>query len=74
MSSWSGSVRLGSLNCGRRAVKLLSLKYGQKIAAYYIENESGATLARPKLMQLINDASEGDIILVEQIDRLARLD
>lgn len=47
--------------------------HGQKIAAYYIENESGATLARPKLMQLIEDASEGDIILVEQIDRLARL-
>lgn len=47
--------------------------HGQKIAAYYIENESGATLARPKLMQLIDDASEGDIILVEQIDRLARL-
>ena len=47
--------------------------HGQKIAAYYIENESGATLTRPKLMQLISDASEGDIILVEQIDRLARL-
>ena len=44
-----------------------------KIAAFYIENESGATLARPKLMQLIADAHEGDVILVEQIDRLARL-
>ena len=44
-----------------------------KIAAFYIENESGATLARPKLMQLIADAHESDVILVEQIDRLARL-
>ena len=44
-----------------------------KIAAFYIENESGATLVRPQLMQLIEDAHEGDIILVEQIDRLARL-
>ncbi|WP_298810260.1 recombinase family protein [uncultured Psychrobacter sp.] len=48
-------------------------EYGHKIAAFYIENESGATLERPKLMQLIDDAHEGDVILVEQIDRLARL-
>ena len=47
--------------------------HGHKIAAFYIENESGATLERPQLMQLIDDAHEGDVILVEQIDRLARL-
>ena len=47
--------------------------HGHKIAAFYVENESGATLVRPKLMQLIEDAHEGDVILVEQIDRLARL-
>ena len=48
-------------------------EYGHKVAAFYIENESGATLVRPELMQLIDDAHEGDVILVEQIDRLARL-
>jgi DNA invertase Pin-like site-specific DNA recombinase len=48
-------------------------EHGHKIAAFYTENESGATLERPQLMQLIDDASEGDVILVEQIDRLARL-
>ena len=47
--------------------------HGHKIAAFYVENESGATLIRPQLMQLIDDAHEGDVILVEQIDRLARL-
>ena len=47
--------------------------HDHKIAAFYVENESGATLERPQLMQLIDDASDGDIILVEQIDRLARL-
>lgn len=46
---------------------------GKKIASFYVENESGATLTRPELMRLISDAGEGDIILVEQIDRLARL-
>ena len=48
-------------------------EYGHKIAAFYTENESGAKLERPQLMQLIDDASQGDVILVEQIDRLARL-
>ena len=47
--------------------------HGHKIAAFYVENESGATLERPQLMQLIDDAHDGDVILVEQIDRLARL-
>ena len=47
--------------------------HGHKIAAFYVENASGATLVRPKLMQLIEDAHKGDAILVEQIDRLARL-
>ena len=47
--------------------------HGKKIASFYVENESGATLTRPELMRLISDAGEGDIILVEQIDRLARL-
>ena len=47
--------------------------HGHKIASFYVENESGAILVRPKLMQLIEDAHEGDVILVEQIDRLARL-
>lgn len=45
----------------------------QVIASYYIENESGATLQRPELMRLIDDAHKGDVLLVEQIDRLARL-
>lgn len=44
-----------------------------KIAAWYFETESGAKLRRPKLMELIAEACEGDILLVEQIDRLARL-
>jgi len=38
-----------------------------------VENVSGATLHRPELMKLIADSGEGDIVLVEQIDRLARL-
>lgn len=46
---------------------------GLRIAARYIENESGAKLARPELFRLLEDSNEGDIILVEQVDRLSRL-
>ncbi len=31
-------------------------EHGHQIASFYVENESGATLARPELMRLIRDA------------------
>jgi len=46
---------------------------GLKVAGYYTENESGATLKRPELFRLIGDAHPGDVLLVEQVDRLSRL-
>lgn len=44
-----------------------------QIVASYVENESGASLARPELFRLISDCLPGDILLVEQVDRLSRL-
>jgi DNA invertase Pin-like site-specific DNA recombinase len=41
--------------------------------AEYIENFSGTKLDRPALTLLLNDAEEGDILLVESVDRLSRL-
>jgi DNA invertase Pin-like site-specific DNA recombinase len=46
---------------------------GLKIAATYIENESGASLKRPELFRLLNDCHPGDVLLIEQVDRLSRL-
>lgn len=46
---------------------------GLKVAAWYTENESGAKLNRPELFRLIEDSHEGDVLLVEQVDRLSRL-
>ena len=46
---------------------------GLKIAATYIENESGASLNRPELFRLLSDCQAGDVLLIEQIDRLSRL-
>ncbi|ENG7506311.1 recombinase family protein [Vibrio parahaemolyticus] len=47
---------------------------GHRVAGWYIENESGASLQRPELLRLLDDAAIGDAILIEQIDRLSRLD
>lgn len=46
---------------------------GVKIAAFYTENESGASLKRPELFRLLDDCQPGDVLLVEQVDRLSRL-
>lgn len=46
---------------------------GLKIAAYYVENESGASLQRPELFRLLAECHEGDVLLIEQVDRLSRL-
>lgn len=46
---------------------------GLKIAATYTENESGASLKRPELFRLLADCQPGDVLLVEQVDRLSRL-
>lgn len=46
---------------------------GYRIDAWYIENESGASLQKPELMRMLDEADKGDVILIEQIDRLSRL-
>lgn len=42
-------------------------------AVEYIENESGTKLDRPILNKLLNEAEQGDVLLVESVDRLSRL-
>lgn len=39
----------------------------------YIENYSGTKLDRPELNRLLQEAEQGDILLVESVDRLSRL-
>lgn len=46
---------------------------GLTVGAWYEENESGATLERKKLFDLVDDSNPGDVILLEQVDRLSRL-
>ena len=49
-----------------------SKDYSKKNIAY-IENYSGTKLDRPQLTKLLNEAKQGDILLVESVDRLSRL-
>ncbi len=60
-------------NRARAQLDAFAAERGLSIAATYIENESGAKLARPELFRLLSDAKPGDILLVEQVDRLSRL-
>lgn len=48
-------------------------KNNVKADKWYIENESGAKLDRPVLLELLAESETGDILLIEQIDRLTRL-
>ncbi len=47
---------------------------GLHIACWFEENESGASLKRPELFHLLDVAQPGDVLLVEQVDRISRLD
>jgi DNA invertase Pin-like site-specific DNA recombinase len=54
-------------------LKAFAAERGLKIASWYRENESGTKLDRPELFKLLSDAQEGDVLLIEQVDRLSRL-
>lgn len=58
----------------KESIKVFVEEKNQRIAGWYIENVSGASLQRPELMRLLDDAAEGDAIIIEQVDRLSRLD
>lgn len=57
----------------KNTLKEFAAKHGQRIASYYIENKSGNSLNRPELTRLLEESEKGDILLVESIDRLTRL-
>ncbi|MCY9871810.1 recombinase family protein [Vibrio barjaei] len=47
--------------------------HSQRIAGFYVENISGTKADRPELDRLISDSQQGDILLIEKMDRLTRL-
>ncbi|ACA21127.1 Resolvase domain [Methylobacterium sp. 4-46] len=57
----------------RGQLEAFAAERGLRIAAWYAETESGARLERPALFRLLSDAHPGDVLLIEQVDRLSRL-
>ena len=51
---------------------MFSKKYGDKYVPY-VENHTGTKLERPRLTKLLNESNNGDILLVESVDRLSRM-
>ena len=57
----------------RGQIQAFAAERNMQIAAWYCENKSGTKLQRPELFRLLSDAHPGDVLLVEQVDRLSRL-
>ena len=57
----------------REQIEAFAAERGLPIVGTYVENESGASLRRPELFRLISDSKPGDVLLIEQVDRLSRL-
>lgn len=57
----------------QQSLEAFSKNASQTVSGWFVENESGATLKRPELFRLLEIAQQGDILLVEQVDRISRL-
>lgn len=60
-----------------RRAELLLMQFCEEnsldIVAKYVENFSGTKLNRPQLNKLLDESKDGEILLVESVDRLSRL-
>jgi DNA invertase Pin-like site-specific DNA recombinase len=55
------------------ALESFAVDKGLDIIGVYAENISGTKLNRPELMRLLDTAEQGEVLLVESVDRLSRL-
>lgn len=67
------STKEQDANRAKQALASFIANADLKVSSWFIENESGATLKRPELFRLLDVAQFGDILLVEQVDRISRL-
>ena len=67
------STKEQDVNRGRKSLEGFAQNASRSISSWFVENESGATLKRPELFRLLDIAQQGDILLVEQVDRISRL-
>jgi DNA invertase Pin-like site-specific DNA recombinase len=57
----------------KKQLQAFAKERGLKVAACYVETASGASMRRPELFRLLSDSEPGDVLLLEQVDRLSRL-
>lgn len=57
----------------KKQLQAFAKERGIKVAGFYVEHVSGASLQRPELFRLLSDSEPGDVLLLEQVDRLSRL-
>ncbi len=62
-------------DASRARERLLSFvaEKGKEVVSWYVENASGTSTQRSELSRLLSDSHAGDILLLEQVDRLTRL-
>ncbi|WP_054090085.1 recombinase family protein [Pseudomonas syringae group genomosp. 3] len=68
------STKEQNANRAREQLMKFAEDHGTRITTYYVENASGTNSKRPELQRLLSEAADGDVLLVEAIDRLSRLD
>ncbi|WP_016715808.1 recombinase family protein [Pseudomonas monteilii] len=61
-------------NRANAALEQFAAEHGHLVASTYTENVSGTEADRPELLRLLKDARTGDVLLVESIDRLSRME
>jgi len=67
------STKEQDANRGKKVLEDFAQNVSRSISGWFAENESGATLKRPELFRLLEIAQQGDILLIEQVDRISRL-
>lgn len=67
------STKEQNANRAKEDLELFAETNQLKISYWFVESESGTALNRPELFRLLEIADPGDIILVEQVDRISRL-
>ena len=67
------STKLQDAERAKNELKDFADKKGIKVSFWFTENETGSKLDRPELFRLLEITELGDVLLVEQIDRISRL-
>ena len=57
----------------RAGLEAFAQERGLQIVAWYAKGESGANRKLSELFRLLADRQPGDLLLIEQVDRLSRL-